>query len=929
MNEMTFYNKSLYSTRDNRLNIYELEDTLVNKEFAIKVKEQSESVACIIREEANLTEQDTYYEISKSAKNLSAMVKLKEVAPLGENEAFRDEPSIAYSTAFLVGKRLMLTAAHCVCEENSAELHAENAKKRIVFGFQMTAKNECRSLFQKKDVYQIKKVLAHEYIRLGVEENSKVDWALIKLDRSVEDREPLPVNFSAKVVSSVSIYMLGYSQGTPQKFSGGGLTTEHQYPHSFGSRIDAFDGNSGSPIFNSLTNEVVGIFFSGKRDYMKELKYRIGENQFEPRMRAINYRHNPLVYETCQRVETLGFWSMYIQASEGNRDAQWEVAHRYASGDEEVEKDCKESVKFYEKAAIGGHTLAQQILPHMQYELAKEYEEGSDKNLKRAFKYYRKAAFLGHREAQYKVGEYYQNGKGGIDKNSYQAVHWCERVIDEGVGDPKILVEAYQEIAEDYYCLGGRENLQKSVSNYEKAQLRRYQHHTDEEYRQRQYHIYRLATLQNALADSYYDEIEGVKNLQYAVYYYERVASTGIIAAGESLDEARRKLSLAVEEQEGYLVAEKFLEGDALENHRTVILLAKELYEEGLLYFKKYSSFVARTGKNIQKAVKYLEEATELGSTDAKKILPEALWWLGNAYFLGKHLPEDQLKAAECWEKAGDYKVSELVDAKRCQQKAYYNIGVKHKKSWEWSGQRVEWQQAIYYYEKAIALGDTQWDSSHLFHFLVLSLCDLADCYHKSQRGSPEDLTKAFYCYEKAAQLGDISSLYWMGEFYFEGKGISQNYYKALEYFEKAAERGNTKAKKFISRLFPWVDVKEVIRKKYQLSRLDYSEIPSYLQKENFEANDTYEIAYYLGACYENGNGVTKDLGQADRYYNFASEGGHTPATYRLGVFSRDGIVFPKEQEYAKLLFRQAASKGCPDAELALLELESQGCVLL
>src|SRR5437764_12698934 len=50
------------------------------------------------------------------------------------------------------------------------------------------------------------------------------------------------------------------------------------------------------------------------------------------------------------------------------------------------------------------------------------------------------------------------------------------------------------------------------------------------------------------------------------------------------------------------------------------------------------------------------------------------------------------------------------------------------------------------------------------------------------------DLNKAFYWYEKAANNGNLSGLYYLGQCYRFGKGIEKDERKAFELIKKSAE---------------------------------------------------------------------------------------------------------------------------------------------
>jgi TPR repeat protein len=66
----------------------------------------------------------------------------------------------------------------------------------------------------------------------------------------------------------------------------------------------------------------------------------------------------------------------------------------------------------------------------------------------------------------------------------------------------------------------------------------------------------------------------------------------------------------------------------------------------------------------------------------------------------------------------------------------------------------------------------------------------LADLYNL-RPGLPEDHKKAIYWYNKAIELGDISSYWFVGVIYRDGEGnVPKNYGLAEQYFLQGAEKG-------------------------------------------------------------------------------------------------------------------------------------------
>jgi TPR repeat protein len=72
--------------------------------------------------------------------------------------------------------------------------------------------------------------------------------------------------------------------------------------------------------------------------------------------------------------------------------------------------------------------------------------------------------------------------------------------------------------------------------------------------------------------------------------------------------------------------------------------------------------------------------------------------------------------------------------------------------------------------------------------------------YDKGQ-GVTQDFAKAREWYEKGADKGDASAMTNLGVLYEKGYGVTQDHAKAREWFEKAADEGNAEAKANLEKL--------------------------------------------------------------------------------------------------------------------------------
>lgn len=74
---------------------------------------------------------------------------------------------------------------------------------------------------------------------------------------------------------------------------------------------------------------------------------------------------------------------------------------------------------------------------------------------------------------------------------------------------------------------------------------------------------------------------------------------------------------------------------------------------------------------------------------------------------------------------------------------------------------------------------------------------EIGDYYY--EKGTMSDFAKAVQWYEKAAEQGDTEAQIKMGDCCFFGYGIKRNQEKAIEWYEKAAKKGDVNAKERLS----------------------------------------------------------------------------------------------------------------------------------
>ncbi len=190
------------------------------------------------------------------------------------------------------------------------------------------------------------------------------------------------------------------------------------------------------------------------------------------------------------------------QAETGNPESQFYLGRSY----EFIEKDNKQAVVYYQKAADQGYATAQTNLGWC-------YEKGVgvSKDEKLAVAYYQKAADQGYAYAQRNLGWCYQNGV-GVTKDEKLAVAYYQKAADQG----NVLAQSN---------LGWYYQNNSGVTKDEKLAVAYYKKAADQG----------DAYSQSNLGWCYQNGIGVPKDEKLAVAYYQKAANQGNVSAQSNL----------------------------------------------------------------------------------------------------------------------------------------------------------------------------------------------------------------------------------------------------------------------------------------------------------------------------------------------------------------------------------------------------------
>lgn len=170
-------------------------------------------------------------------------------------ERFSTQPAgLANCSGFLIASDILVTAGHCV------ESEIERTGHSWVFDYVVENEYQSEVIIKKSNVYKLKKVLSTKLTEDGE------DYAVIKLDRAVPNREFLKYRKSGMPKVGDKLVVIGNPWGLPTKIAdGANIRSIDKY--SFKTDLDTYHVNSGSAVFNADTGIVEGILVRGETDY--------------------------------------------------------------------------------------------------------------------------------------------------------------------------------------------------------------------------------------------------------------------------------------------------------------------------------------------------------------------------------------------------------------------------------------------------------------------------------------------------------------------------------------------------------------------------------------------------------------------------------------------------------------------------------------
>ncbi|MDP5209446.1 tetratricopeptide repeat protein [Microbulbifer sp. 2205BS26-8] len=184
-------------------------------------------------------------------------------------------------------------------------------------------------------------------------------------------------------------------------------------------------------------------------------------------------------------------------------------------------------------------------------------------------------------------------------------------------------------------------------------------------------------------------------------------------------------------------------------------------------------------------------------------------------------------------------------------------------------------------------------------------------------RGVEQNYPRAVEIYQYASAQGSARASYNLGQLYRLGQGVSRNLEQAIDYLTQAAEGGSTDAMNALGLVY--LDSAPEFH--------SYSKALSWFERA---AENNSRYGYFNQArMYEQGLGVENDPSRALAHYRKASDLGHDIASLKLAQAYSSGEAVDKDLKMAAHFFKLAAEQGNDGKIKRALEMcqESQNCI--
>ena len=191
------------------------------------------------------------------------------------------------------------------------------------------------------------------------------------------------------------------------------------------------------------------------------------------------------------------------------------------------------------------------------------------------------------------------------------------------------------------------------------------------------------------------------------------------------------------------------------------------------------------TAYNYTAAIKAYESAAKAGSS-------KALVRIGDMYLHGRGMDADVKKAVKMYQKAAskDDKDAILLLAGMYEKGEGVKQSASEAEKWYRRAAELGSGDAVRVLESRFSRGEDEKERQESEHWIrkAAEQGDARASLMLGERSESADMTEAVRWYEMSASHGGVVARERLGEIYYKGRGVEQNYDKAGQYFSQVAE---------------------------------------------------------------------------------------------------------------------------------------------
>ena len=198
-----------------------------------------------------------------------------------------------------------------------------------------------------------------------------------------------------------------------------------------------------------------------------------------------------------------------------------------------------------------------------------------------------------------------------------------------------------------------------------------------------------------------------------------------------------------------------------------------------------------------------------------------------------------------------------------------------------------------------------------------------------------KEYNKAISWLTKSANKGNRDAQFLLGLMYSNGEGCGKNNSTAVYWYQKSAEQNHAGAQCNLGDCYVnGIGVEKSIEEGFLWTHKAYvngsnvaeTNLHSYFQyyKSLAERGNT-TAAFFVGYCYENGYGTTKNYYEAYKWFKISADTGDVDGMNHLAYLYYNGFGTLEDKSNAVFLWKKAAEQGDTSAQISLAQCYENG----